>query len=36
LNPPRFNVVNTVNGVSSTHVQRLANFQFFVSFGQSF
>lgn len=36
LNPPRFDVVNTVDGVSSTQTQRLANFQFFVSFGQSF
>jgi outer membrane protein assembly factor BamA len=36
LNPPRFNVVTTVNGVSNPQVQRLANFQFFLSFGQSF
>jgi outer membrane protein assembly complex protein YaeT len=36
LNPPRYDVVTTVNGVSSTQVQRLSNFQFFLSFGQSF
>lgn len=36
LNPPRYNVVTTVNGISNTAVQRLSNFQFFVSFGQSF
>lgn len=36
LNPPRYNVVTEINGVSSTEVQRLANFQFFLSFGQSF
>ena len=36
LNPPRFDVVSTVNGVTTTQAQRLANFQFFLSFGQSF
>ena len=36
LNPPRFNVVNTVNGVPTTQIERLSNFQFFLSFGQSF
>jgi outer membrane protein assembly factor BamA len=36
LNPPRYNVVTTVNGIANTEVQRLSNFQFFVSFGQSF
>ncbi len=36
LNPPRFDVVSTVNGVTTTQVQRLTNFQFFLSFGQSF
>jgi outer membrane protein assembly complex protein YaeT len=36
LNPPRYNVVTVVNGVSNTEVQRLSNFQFFLSFGQSF
>ncbi len=36
LNPPRYNVVSVINGVSNTEVQRLTNFQFFLSFGQSF
>ncbi len=36
LNPPRYDVVSTVNSVTTTQVQRLANFQYFVSFGQSF
>ncbi len=36
LNPPRYNVVSTVNSVTTTQVQRLANFQYFVNFGQSF
>ena len=36
LNPPRYDVVTVVNGVSNTEVQRLSNFQFFLSFGQSF
>jgi outer membrane protein assembly complex protein YaeT len=36
LNPPRFDAVTTTNGVSSTQIERLAHFQFFLSFGQSF
>jgi outer membrane protein assembly complex protein YaeT len=36
LNPPRYNVVTTTNGVQNTEVQRLTNFQFFLSIGQSF
>ncbi len=36
LNPPRYDVVSTVNSVTTTQVQRLANFQYFVNFGQSF
>ena len=36
LNPPRYNVITTTNGVDNTEVQRLSNFQFFLSIGQSF
>ncbi len=36
LNPPRYQVVNTQNGISTVGVQRLPNFQFFLSVGQSF
>ncbi len=36
LNPPRYNVVPTINGVPTTEVQRLTNLQFFLSIGQSF
>jgi outer membrane protein assembly factor BamA len=36
LNPPRYNVITTTNGVTNTEVQRLSNFQFFLSIGQSF
>ena len=36
LNPPRFNVTTTTNGVPSTEVQRLSHVQFFLSIGQSF
>jgi outer membrane translocation and assembly module TamA len=36
LNPPRYNVVTTTNGVTNTEVQRLSNVQFFLSIGQSF
>jgi len=36
LNPPRYNVVNTTNGVRTTEVQQLAKWQFFISIGQSF
>jgi outer membrane protein assembly factor BamA len=36
LNPPRYNVVSTTNGVTNTEVQRLSHFQFFLSIGQSF
>jgi outer membrane protein insertion porin family len=36
LNPPRFNVITTTNGVTTTEVQRLSNLQFFLSIGQSF
>jgi outer membrane protein insertion porin family len=36
LNPPRYQVVNIINGVKVVEVQRLSNFQFFLSIGQSF
>jgi outer membrane protein assembly factor BamA len=36
LNPPRYNVITTQNGVENIEVQRLSNFQFFLSIGQSF
>ena len=36
LNPPRYNVSPTINGVTTTEVQRLSNVQFFLSIGQSF
>jgi outer membrane protein assembly factor BamA len=36
LNPPRFNVIPTSNGVPNIEVQRLSNVQFFLSIGQSF
>ena len=36
LNPPRYNVVPTINGVPTTEVRRLTNLQFFLSIGQSF
>jgi outer membrane protein assembly complex protein YaeT len=36
LNPPRYNVVTTPNGITNTEVQRLSSFQFFLSIGQSF
>jgi outer membrane protein assembly factor BamA len=36
LNPPRYNVVTTQNGVASTEVQQLAHSQYFLSIGQSF
>ena len=36
LNPPRYNVITTTNGVENIEVQRLSNFQFFLSIGQSF
>jgi outer membrane protein assembly complex protein YaeT len=36
LNPPRYNVITTTNGVTNTEVQRLSNVQFFLSIGQSF
>lgn len=36
LNPPRFNVITTTNGVENTEVQRLSHAQYFLSIGQSF
>ncbi|MGA3327685.1 MAG: BamA/TamA family outer membrane protein, partial [Terriglobia bacterium] len=36
LNPPRFNVITTTNGVVNTEVQQLSRVQFFFSIGQSF
>jgi outer membrane protein insertion porin family len=36
LNPPRFNVQTVANGITNTEVQRLSQFQFFISVGQSF
>ncbi len=36
LNPPRYDVITTTNGVTNTEVQRLSNTQFFISIGQSF
>ncbi|MBZ5563546.1 MAG: BamA/TamA family outer membrane protein [Acidobacteriia bacterium] len=36
LNPPRYQVITTTNGISTVGVQRLPNFQFFLSVGQSF
>jgi outer membrane protein assembly complex protein YaeT len=36
LNPPRYNVIPTINGVNTPEVQRLSNVQFFLSIGQSF
>ncbi len=36
LNPPRYNVITTTNAVENIEVQRLSNFQFFLSIGQSF
>ena len=36
LNPPRYNVITTTNGITSTEVDRLSKFQFFLSIGQSF
>jgi outer membrane protein insertion porin family len=36
LNPPRYNVVSNINNITTTQVQRLSNFQYFVNFGQSF
>jgi len=36
LNPPRYNVVTTQNGVAITEVQQLAHAQYFLSIGQSF
>jgi outer membrane protein assembly complex protein YaeT len=36
LNPPRYNVITTQNGVASTEVQQLSHAQYFLSIGQSF
>jgi outer membrane protein assembly factor BamA len=36
LNPPRYNVITTQNGVESTEVQQLSHAQYFLSIGQSF
>jgi outer membrane protein assembly factor BamA len=36
LNPPRYYVITTQNGVNNVEVQRLSHFQFFLSIGQSF
>jgi outer membrane protein insertion porin family len=36
LNPPRYNVVTTTNGVENIEVQRLSHVQYFLSIGQSF
>ena len=36
LNPPRYNVITTTNGVENTEVERLSHVQFFLSIGQSF
>ncbi len=36
LNPPRYQVVSLINGVKTVEIQRLPNFQFFLSVGQSF
>ncbi len=36
LNPPRYNVITTTNGVTNTEVQRLSHVQYFLSIGQSF
>jgi outer membrane protein assembly complex protein YaeT len=36
LNPPRYDVITTTNGVENTEVQRLSHVQFFLSIGQSF
>jgi outer membrane protein assembly complex protein YaeT len=36
MNPPRYNVITMTNGVENIEVQRLTNFQFFLSIGQSF
>ena len=36
LNPPRYNVITTTNGVQNIEVQQLSRVQFFLSIGQSF
>ncbi len=36
LNPPRYNVITTHNGVETTEVQQLSHAQYFFSIGQSF
>jgi len=36
LNPPRYNVITTTNGVENIEVQQLSHIQFFLSIGQSF
>jgi outer membrane protein assembly complex protein YaeT len=36
LNPPKYNVITTQNGVTTTEVQRLSHAQYFLSIGQSF
>ena len=36
LNPPRYNVITTTNGVENTEVERLSHAQYFISIGQSF
>ena len=36
MNPPRYNVITTPNGVTNTEVQQLSHVQFFFSIGQSF
>jgi outer membrane protein assembly complex protein YaeT len=36
LNPPRYNVITTTNGVGNTEVERLSHAQYFISIGQSF
>ncbi|MGO8792429.1 MAG: outer membrane protein assembly factor [Terriglobia bacterium] len=36
LNPPRYNVITTTNGVEHTEVQQLSHAQYFLSIGQSF
>jgi outer membrane protein assembly factor BamA len=36
LNPPRYNVITTTNGVEKTEVERLSHAQYFLSIGQSF
>jgi outer membrane translocation and assembly module TamA len=36
LNPPRYNVITTTNGVENTEVERLSHTQYFFSIGQTF